>query len=147
MDTVYISIFMNITSFYGILVNVTENHNIYFWYKIPESVSQSEFQDIELSYKKVTKSWNKVHLSSYTEINSLKWIAFSFFDATIRCFDACNGSVSKVIQLNSIAHTLRSFHGEDKLIIFCYSKNFEVIEINQYYKESKVDLKGFGHIS
>jgi hypothetical protein len=61
IETVYMSLFMDITSFGGVILNVSESHDLYFWYQVTESVNFSEFQPIEISYKKVEKSWNKIY--------------------------------------------------------------------------------------
>ena len=61
IETVYMSLYMDITSFGGVILNVSESHDLYFWYQVTESVNFSEFQPIEISYKKVEKSWNKIY--------------------------------------------------------------------------------------
>lgn len=74
-------------------------------------------------------------------------MAFSCFDGKIRLFDPVACKVVIEIELGQLAHTLKAGHIEDTLMVFCYEKNFETIEINQYYKESKLEGRSFGHIS
>ena len=147
IETVYMPLFMSMCSYDGVILNVSENHDMYFWYSVPDAINYSEFQHIEISYKKVKKTWNKIYTLSFTEIESQKWVAFSCFDGKIRLFDSQQAKVVLEIDIGVLAHTLKPGHADDTLIVFTYEKNFEVIEINQYYKDSKSELRSFGHIS
>ena len=147
IETFYLVYYMSICSYDGVIMNVTDAHNIYFWYQILDAVNASEFQPIEISYKRVEKTWNKLYTPSYCELRNLKKIAFSCFDGKIRLFDSQLCKISIEIEINTIAHTLREGHLDNTMMVFSFEKNFEIYEINQYYKESKLDSKTFGHIS